>query len=512
MKEETKQKLNLFGERLNSFIQSDWWIAFNVVLVFVGWISGGWFVLLPILVTLNVLPLFFFKETKHLLTLILSFTFIISDNRHHLDNYAWMLAFVLLLFVGMVFSLVRFKRDYSPLHPKRIKGFHATLIALAIPFAFAGVTTSAQNPLARIVVLALIILSALGYTFFYVTLKGDADKTQVADYVIKVLFCLGVAIALQAVYYYATTFHSFDELKTAIMDKNIKLGWGGPNNVAPVLSMTIPATLYLCLKRNKAVPILVFFALFEYLLIFCTGCRGAILFTTIAMPVMLLYVMGKTENKVLFASSVCVLLTVAIILLGLFGEHVSPIFTRLLDRGFDSSGRTEGVYPEALELFKRFPIFGAGWDYNLGEMAHDNYSPYWYHSTVLQILADMGIVGAIAFAFFYFHRYRTFLVLRKKPQAVAIFFSLVLFDAYGMIDTNFFGPSFFILLLVLSLAVELELPDDKCRAFGGRDPIADLKALLTKLSKHKHVSALESSDTQPENPRTEEDNEETANE
>ena len=488
MKEETKQKLNLFGEKLNSFIQSDWWIVLNVVLVFVSWISGGWFVVLPILVVMNTLPLFFFKDTKHLLTLILSFTFAISDNRHRLDGYAWMLVFVLLLFVAMAFSLIRFKRDYSSLHPKNIKGFHAALIALAIPFALAGITTASQSPIARVAVLALIILGALGYTFFYITLKGDADKTQVAEYVIKVLFCLGVAISLQAVYYYATTFNSFGEFKTAIMDKNLRLGWGGPNNVAPVLSMTIPATLYLCLKRNKAVPLLVFCALFEYLLIFCSGCRGAILFTTIAMPILMLYVMGKTENKLLFASSVCALLTVAVVLLGLFSEHVSPIFTRLLDRGFDSSGRTEGVYPAALELFKRFPIFGAGWDYNLGAMAKDSYTPYWYHSTALQILADMGIVGAIAFAFFYFHRYRTFLVLRKKPQAFAIFFSLALFDAYGMIDTNFFGPSFFMMLLVLSLAVELELPDDKCRAFGGRDPIADLKTLFAKISKRKAVS------------------------
>ena len=485
MKDEVKQKFYGFGKKLNSFIESDWWIVLNVVLTFIGWISGGWYVVLPILVVLNTAPLFFFKDTKHMLVLILSFTFVISNNRHKLDNYAWMLSFVLLLFVGMAFSLIRFKRDYSPLHPKRIKGFHAALIALVIPFAFAGITTPAEHPLARVAVLALVILYALGYTFFVLTIQDENDKKELAEYIVKALFALGVAISLQAVYYYATNFGSWEELKDAIMNKNIKLGWGGPNNVAPSLSMAIPATLYLCIKRNKVVPLLVLLAFFEYLLIVCTGCRGAILFTTLALPVMLLYVMGKTENKVLFASSVSILFAAAVMLIGIFGNKVGDIISKLVSRGLDSSGRVEGLYPEAIKLFKRFPIFGAGWDYRLGGMAGDNYTPYWYHSTALQVLADMGIVGVIAFVFFYFHRYRTFFVLRKKPEVLALGMSLLLFDAYGMIDTNFFGPSFFPMLLVLSLAAELQLPDDKCRAFGGRDPIEDCKTLFAKITAKK---------------------------
>ncbi len=485
MREETTQKLLNVGKKINRFVESDWWILVNVVLTFVGWISGGWYVMLPILIVANVLPLFFFKETKHLLVFLMTFTLIISDNRHHLDNFSWMLAFVALLFAGIIFSLIRFKRDFSLLHPKRVKGFHASLVALIIPFAFAGVTKPAENPIARVVVLALIILIAAGYTFFVLTIVDEKERKELADYVIKILFCMGVCIVAQLFYYYLANFHSWEELKDAIMNKNVNLGWAGPNNVAPTLSMAIPATLYLCIRKNKVVPLLVLIAFVEYALMICAGSRGAILFTTMALPFMLLYVMGKTENKALFATSVGVLVILAVALIVYFGEQVSDIITNMLSRGFDSSGRTEELYPEAFEIFKQFPIFGAGWDHNLGGLANDNYTPYWYHSTALQILTDMGIVGVIAFIFFYFHRYRSFFVLRKKPQAVALFFSLALFDAYGMIDTNFFGPTFFIMLLVISLAVEVDLPENRCLAFGGRDPIADCKALFAKFSKKK---------------------------
>lgn len=55
---------------------------------------------------------------------------------------------------------------------------------------------------------------------------------------------------------YFSSFDNFDEVINAMVMKNVALGWAGPNNVAPTLSMTIPATLYFCIKKNKATPLL----------------------------------------------------------------------------------------------------------------------------------------------------------------------------------------------------------------------------------------------------------------
>lgn len=207
------------------------------------------------------------------------------------------------------------------------------------------------------------------------------------------------------------------------------------------------------------------------------------------MPAMCLYVMAKSENKVLFGVTLSVLFAAIIFVCAYYGEYVSKILTTILNKGLDSSGRVEMLYPEAIEVFKKWPIFGSGWDYHLGGMAHNNYTPYWYHSTALQILATMGITGVIGFAFFYYFRYRTFLASRKNPAAIMLLCGTVLFDAYGMIDTNFFGPTFFIMLLIMTFAVEIDLPENKCRAFGGHDPFVEIadffKHLFAKLSVKK---------------------------
>ncbi|MDE6060481.1 MAG: O-antigen ligase family protein [Clostridia bacterium] len=497
MKEKITKAISLF----NKFIQSDWYIAFNGLLLFIGWAAKIWVPMLCIAAVFALLPLFFDRKTKHLLCLLSSFTFVISSSRHKLDDYAPLLVLVILLLVAMVFSLVRYKRDFKVLHPTRIKGFHVALIALIVPFALGGVGSPYEHPLAVLAAFALVLVMAVGYTFLYVTNYDDEEKGKLPEYMLKVLFVSGIVIALEMVVYFAKM-DSFDMLVDAIKNKSVNMGWAGANNVAPVLAMSIPASLYFCIKKSKLTPVYVLVALAEFALVLTTGCRGAILFTTIALPAMLFYVMAKTENKIAFGVTVSVAFAAAVVLVGLFGEELSKLITTVLSKGLNNNGRFP-LFKEAFEAFKKWPVFGAGWDYRLGEMANDSYTPYWYHCTIVQIMANMGLVGLITFAAFYFWRYRSMLVLRKNTAVLALLFAVGIFDASGMVDVNFFGPTFFVILLCASLAVDLNLPENKCRAFGGRNPFVDIANLCksavtfvkTKLSKNSgntSMSALES--------------------
>lgn len=483
MKEKFQKTLNV----INRFIQSDYFILFAAVMILIGWCFDVWAPMLAVLALVAILPLFFGKGTKQVLCVVMMFTLIIRSNRHRLDDYAWLLFLVIVLLVGALFNLIRYKRSLFLLSPKKIKGFHCSLLALAIPFALGGAGTPTENALAILAALALVLVAGTSYSFFVIT-QDEKDRKGMAEYILKVLFAMGVVICAQMIVYFSS-FDNFDEVINAMVMKNIALGWAGPNNVAPTLSMTIPATLYFCIKKNKATPLFAIMATLEYIFIILTGCRGAILFTTIAMPAMCLYVMAKSENKVLFGVTLSVLFAAIVFVCAYYGEYVSKILTTILNKGLDSSGRVEMLYPEAIEVFKKWPIFGSGWDYHLGGMAHNNYTPYWYHSTALQILATMGITGVIGFAFFYYFRYRTFLASRKNPAAIMLLCGTVLFDAYGMIDTNFFGPTFFIMLLIMTFAVEIDLPENKCRAFGGHDPFVEIadffKHLFAKLSVKK---------------------------
>lgn len=460
----------------NKFIQSDWFILFTAILVFIGWCFNAWVPILCILVVISTLPLFFSKQTKHLLVILMTFTLIISSNRHALEAYAPLLALIIVLFAGIIFNLVRFRRkreDWQFLHPTKIKGFHCTLIALIVPFALGGVGSPYEHPIAVVAALALVVVMALGYTFLMATNRDAEDRDKLPEYLIKILFVMGIIITLQLVVYYARL-GGIEEIKKAILAKEISLGWASKNNVAPTLSMCIPAGFYFCIKKNKLSPIFAIISLLEFALLMFTGSRGAIMVTVVLLPAMLLYTMAKTENKVAFGVTVCAVFCVAFFIIAYYGEFMSGVIDNIIGRGLDSSGRVDWLYPEAVEAFKQWPIFGAGWDYRLGELASSFYTPYWYHSTALQILATMGIVGVITFVFFYFWRYRTLLAHRKNPAFVALLAALFLFDAYGMVDTNFFGPTFFIMLLCISFVADVTLSEDKCRAFGGRNPFLDI--------------------------------------
>ena len=472
MKEKLAKTIGYF----NKFVQSDWFILFNAAMLFIGWCTGAWVPLLCILVAVCTIPLFFAKGTKQLLPLLASFTVIISSNRHALETFAPLLVLVAVLFIGMIFNLVRFRRgkeNWAFLHPTKIKGFHCSLIALIVPFALGGAGSDYQHPLAVVTALALVILMALGYTFLMATNRDIEDRDKLPEYMVKIFFALGLVISLQLIVYFARL-GGIEEIKKAVLEKNIYLGWAGKNNVAPTLATCIPAGFYFCIKKNKFSPIFAIISMVEFALLLLTGSRGAIMVTTVLLPAMLMYTMAKTENKTAFGVTVCAIFCVAFFLVAYFGEFVSGVIDGIIGRGLDSSGRVEMLYPEAFEAFKSNPMFGVGWGYRLGEFASSFYTPYWFHSTALQIIAMMGIVGVITFAFFYFWRYCTLLAHRKNPAFVALLAGLFLFDAYGMIDTNFFGPTFFIMLLCISFVADATLPEDKCRAFGGRNPFADI--------------------------------------
>lgn len=497
MKDAPKTKLTAFLNAVNRFYGSDWFIALNALLVLLAWILNIWAAMICVIVALGSASLFISRDVKQLFPALFMFSFTIGVNHKTLDNFAPMLCLIIVLFVGILFNLIFFKRRLDPLKPSNIKGFTCSLIALVIPFALGGVGSPYEHPLAVVAALALIFVMALGYCCFFVSLNDAPDKQDLPKYVLKILFASGIVISIQLLINYAR-FDSIDQILEAIALKNVHLGWAGPNNSAPMLSMSIPATLYFCIKKNRLTPIFAALALLEYVLIIATGCRGAVLFTTLAMPAMLFYVAVKSENRLSFCLTVCVLFAVAVFLLAYFGKETAQVLSVMLNKGLDSSGRDSALYPEAWSVFKAHPIFGAGFDYRLGELVHNNYTPYWFHSTALQIVATMGIVGVISFAFFYFWRYRTFLTLAKNPAVLALLAGHALFDAYGMIDTNFFGPSFFLMLLIMTIAVEVNLPANKCRAFGGRDPISDISAAFKFIARKLCPSKFPSAPADPD--------------
>ncbi len=450
------------GNAIDKFVQSDLMIVFNALFIILGWCFDIWVPMLAVVIALNILPLFFFKSTKHLLSILILFMLAIRTNRHALGDYVYMLALVPVLFVGILVNLIRFKRSFKSMRPRKIRGFHVSLLALVIPFALGGVGSQTENVWAILIALAFIVLVGLGYSFMWVTNVDDENKQNLMDYVIKNLAMMGVITAIQCLIVLSKVDGSLQEIITFITSNRsyFDVGWAGPNNIGITLAMCVPATLYLCVKKNYLTPLFVLIAVCEFALIFLTGSRGSVLVALATIVPILLYVIVKSENKLLFGVSVsAAIIGVAVIILSK-SYIIDAITSRFANLGLSSNGRFDGLFVEAIDNFKQHPFFGVGWDYRLGGLTSDNYSPYWFHSTALQILANMGVVGIVAFLPFYFFRYTTFLRLMKKSvPACALFASTLIFEAYGMMDTLYFSPTFFIIMVIMTFACEINLPE-----------------------------------------------------
>lgn len=480
-----KEKITKAFEYLNRFIQSELYVVLVALLVFIGWFYNIWPIMLCVLLVISVLPLFFSKETKHLIPFLMYMTMIISNNRHNLHSYVYLLIpIVVLLLVGCIFSVVRFKRDWSVLGITKIKGFHFSVLLLAIPFAFGGLGSPYENWVAVLVAFLLVVVVGLGYSFFVVTNTGE-ERKKLVEYMSFIFFVLGLLVSAQIVTFYGRNCSTWEECLA--IKGNFNIGWAGKNNVAPVLALAIPVTFIRCVKKNKIVPLYIVLIVFYYALLIILSCRGALLFAVVAFPFMAFYVASKTENKFQFGFTISMLFVGAVVLIGFYGNEIIKVITPLLDKGFDSSSRIESLYPEAIEVFKRWPACGAGWDYKLGvrvEGAENNgYTPYWYHSTFFQVVADMGIIGIIFFLIYYYWRLRSFAPIVKTPTGLALLVSVLIWEGYGMIDTNYFGPTFFIMTILISFTVESASDLDKGLALD----VFPLRRLLAKL-KAKQLS------------------------
>ena len=438
------------SEKLSRFFSSDAFIVLSAGIVFFGWFFRLWVPFLCVFAALVTAALFLTDTNRPMILFLLLFTFGISESRHGLAPY-WRLLFLFVpLFAGMICQAVRYRKKRPAFKPREMGKHHFFLLLFTLPFLFGGLGRTAESPTVRFLAFLLILLAGGTYTLFIATNAGREDGHALPDHVLKGLVAVGVVISLELLVYYFRL-GSKDLVLRAIADKQHELGWGGPNIIATIYMLTIPAAFYFCTKRSPWTPLFTFFAVGQYLLLLSTGSRGCIFVVTFALPALLLYVMHVAEDKRAFAFSLCGIYFAAFIILLFSADKVIPALANRLAMGLDANGRLDFEYPEAWAAFRQYPLFGVGWDYKM----EGSYIPLWYHSTVLQVSAAMGIFGLLFYALWTFFRYRDFYLARKDMRVRFLFLSALFFDAYCMIDPGFFSPSFFMMLLMVQLAVEV---------------------------------------------------------
>lgn len=440
-------------ESVDWFFHSDYYIALLAALTFIGWVTNLWVPFLFATLSLTIVMFAVCKDTTPLFAFIWFFLYTISTSQYELGNYGWMLFLVIPLIGAIIFNLVRTKPPIKEiLSPKKIKGSTLSMILLIIPASLGGLAYPVSSVGARLIVVALFVVLAFAFVYYMaLSKKFIKDKDALIKYIIKLMFTMGLILFAEMLVASIRT-GSYEAFKLMVNNESISLGWSNPNIIAAGVALCLPSNFYYMLKKKKFAFVFMIIAALEYLSIIVTGSRGTLLFASIALPLILVYVFIKTENKKQIYITAGIIFA-AILATGIiFIDEIRALLNVFIEGGLSSSGR-ETHYKIGWDLFTDYPIFGAGWDYGIGD-GRTGFSPYLFHSTAVHVLACSGLIGVIVFLYFYWARYSTFFK-KRSAETLTLLAGMVIFEAYGMVDpVLFFPPTYFIILLTMSFAVE----------------------------------------------------------
>lgn len=217
-----------------------------------------------------------------------------------------------------------------------------------------------------------------------------------------------------------------------------EVGWGNVNTIATMLMIAIPCASYMVVKTKYFVQGILA-VLLLYFTIYMTKSDGCLGVSLAFLPFLAFFVyknLYKLPKKIFgwFVYSVILAVVLALLIISAIGK-----FDRIIDFIVESikgeSGRTK-LYTDALRVFGRYPVFGVGFGYYNdyaytapgGELRLFN-----FHSTFFHVLASSGLVGLVAYAFYFYVRFKI-LTKYNTPFNLFAFICFAMFTCYGMID------------------------------------------------------------------------------
>ena len=435
--------LEKYQSFVSKFVYTDFYLALVCVVVFLGWITKcaplgitGAVILacFALLGADDILPL----TVNIFSAVLLVYSYDFSDY-----TYLWPLAFP--LGICFVYFLVR-----NGKHKFKLGKMFFPLLAVAYALLLGGVGTLVKQDFIR--ALPDYAMLGLGVPAVYILynhyLKRD-DKRDVPLYFSKTMMYLGLVMSFQLITVIAQSKVPVSEWYNVIWD----VGWANRNGLATYMIFTAGMTMYLSTRYRQG-WIYIALGIFQYVCLVLTFSRGGIIFGIISGFIALIFTIIKAPNKKLhFFYIGLVILGVLIIYLCLM-KQINTMFMALIDRGSGTSGRSN-LYKEAWELFKAHPLFGVGKGY-LGSLTRPSaIGIYWFHSTVFQIIACMGIMGIAAYAYFYAVRLKILFKNIKNSFNLFCLAVMIGFEGYSLINTGtFVAYPCMALIIVMTLLLE----------------------------------------------------------
>ncbi len=266
------------------------------------------------------------------------------------------------------------------------------------------------------------------YLFFYYNIDAK-NSASIRKYLCFTFVCAALVMILQIVF-----------IKYVIRPVQYwELGWANRNAAAAFFLLAIPACYYLIVKSKNICPQLILL-LVLYVGVVLSGSDATLLISIVYSP-FLIYCTYRNiyrTKRLIFAYSVAtviiVIASLVIVLTAVYGFYGT---IELLNISSSDSGRT-GIYQTGVQLFKENPLFGYGFGY-----VEDGASPsairlFNFHSTLLHIMATMGLFGVVMYAIYFIARFSIF-AKSNSPFPTVMLIAFVMFESYAMVDTGEFN-------------------------------------------------------------------------
>lgn len=327
--------------------------------------------------------------------------------------------------------------------------------------AFGGDYSLASLAYGAIQIVAFFVV----FYVFYLGFKNE-DGGALLEYFVYVSTLVALLLVIETGYVYLTG----DVIVGGIADKGeIEYGWGISNTAGQLMTALIPI-MFTGAVRSKYASLLYFGAASVTLVaIVLTMSRSSILFAIPVYIICCLIACFFGEHRRQFRTiTVLGILAVAFFAVKTW-DKLLVFFEQMLERGISDAGRFD-LWEYAIDSFYQAPIFGKGFfGLHTDTYVVAEFFPEMMHSTPFQLLAAMGVVGLVAYAYYRFETVKLFIDYPSLSKTL-VGLSLLSLLGQSLLDNFIFyvQPMFH---YSVALAIVCKINDDKSWRARRLEPI-----------------------------------------
>jgi len=462
----TRDKLNGLNKGvINKFFYSDIYLGILCLFVFVSWIIEMPALGFVSIIILTSITLIVHDDLSVEIPVVLFIPLVIKGGNINPADYVPLIPVFIPLVISIVFHLI----VYKPSHFTKGKFFWAQIgiaIAMIMGGAFSVSGETYLKGLLMVVLMGPVML--LIYWLWNNYIKNS--QADIGLYFAKCMTWFAILIMLQIFVFYSE--NNFEILNFRL-HYEMNLGVLVSNSAAQVLLFCAPFAFYLSTKYKKIGSLFLVLGTLEFLFMFFTYSRGAILFSFIVAPLCYVFSIWKSNNK---KQTIITLSLILIALLTVYFVNMSSInnmIHNVVTKGADTFANAKNLSSNRIDLWKEAwiaflanPVFGSSLGFFGNIFKPEALSFYWFHNTFFQIVGDMGIFGLIMYSWNYVVKIKIYgRDFKKSSIKCAILLSFIAFELHSLVETAVFVPMPMMSTMMLMLAVAEHLNSEECEKY-----------------------------------------------